>query len=258
MEMSQSIHYILPEEHDPLYNKNKINNEHNDEGPSTIRYMSDAVSFFDQAVGRGVQRNSPMPEEAIAKNDAIMVDWFAGWANTQFENFRKFHVIMAPCGGGGPGARGDGSGGGPGPGGAYERLRKEWMRKWGHVRYFLIYSSPPSPPTPARPSLLFFLPLFFPPQHQPSSSLTSSLVCKLIKSFPFPLQEIFFYFLLKPKKKPPKKKNPPALKTIIIPYNSNLTKQLTNPYPLKTFKKTVDNLNPRRSPQYPQNSRCGS
>lgn len=141
MEMSQSIHYIFPEEHDPLCNKNKINNEHNDEGPSTIRYMSDAVSFFDQAVGRGVQRNSPMPEDAIARNDAIMVDWFAGWASTQFENFRKFHVIMAPCGGGGPGARG---GGGPGPTGAYERLRKEWMRKWGHVRYFLIYSSPPS------------------------------------------------------------------------------------------------------------------
>ncbi|MCJ1343221.1 hypothetical protein MMC31_001414 [Peltigera leucophlebia] len=73
-----------------------------------------------------------MPEEAIARNDAIMVDWFAGWALTQLENFRKFHVIMAPCGGGGAGARGDG-GGGPGPGGAYERLRKEWMRKWGHI-----------------------------------------------------------------------------------------------------------------------------
>ena len=193
MEMSQSIHYILPEEHDPLCNKIKINNEHNDEGPSTIRYMSDAVSFFDQAVGRGVQRNSPMPEDAIARNDAIMVDWFAGWANTQFENFRKFHVIMAPCGGGGPGARGGGSGGGPGPGGAYERLRKEWMRKWGHVRYFLIYPSPPSPPTPARPSLFSFPP-------PPSSSLTFSLVCKLIKSFLFPLQDIFFYVLLKPKK----------------------------------------------------------
>lgn len=80
-------------------------------------------------------------------------------------------------------------------------------------------------------------------------------MCKLIKSFPFPLQEIFFLFPFKTKKK--EKKTAP-LKTIIIPYNSNLTKQLTNPYHLKPFKKTVNNLNPRRSPQYPQNSRCGS
>lgn len=161
MEMSQSIHYILPEEQDPLCNKNN-NNEYSDEGARTIRCMSDAVSFFDQTVGRGVQTNSPMPEDAIAKNDAILVDWFAGWAMAQLENFRKFHVIMAPCGGGGAGARG-GGGSGQGPGGAYERLRKEWMKKWGHVRDFLFYPSPhPLSPNPS-PALPSSLPIFFSP-----------------------------------------------------------------------------------------------
>lgn len=151
MEMSQSIDQILPEQLDPLINK-----EYNDEGASTIRCMSDAVSFFDQNVGKGSQTNLPMPEEKIANNDAIMVEWFAGWAMTQLENFRKFHIIMAPSGGG-PGARG----GGPGPVGAFERQRKEWMRRWSHVRFFpLIYIIVPSLPQllPTLPSVLrFFL-----------------------------------------------------------------------------------------------------
>ena len=126
--MYESIHYILPEDLDPLCNK-----DYNDEGASTIRCMSDRVSYFDQTVGRGVQTNSPMPEDAIAENDAIILNWFAGWAMTQLENFRKFHVIMAP----GTGARGGG------PGGAYEggrerfdRQRKDWMKGWNHVREF--------------------------------------------------------------------------------------------------------------------------
>lgn len=152
MEMSQSIDQILPEQLDPLINK-----EYNDEGASTIRCMSDAVSFFDQTVGKGSQTNFPMPEEGIANNDAIMVEWFAGWAMTQLENFRKFHIIMAPCGVG-PGARG-GGGGGPGPLGAFERQRKEWMRKWSHVRFFSLYilvPSLPNPPLPALSSVLLF------------------------------------------------------------------------------------------------------
>lgn len=146
MEISQSIDQILPEQLDPLINK-----EYNDEGASTIRCMSDAVSFFDQTVGKGSQTNLPMPEAGIANNDAIMVEWFAGWAMTQLENFRKFHIIMAPCGGG-PGARG---GGGSGPVGAFERQRKEWMRKWSHVRFFsFIYIIVPLLPLPV---LLFYL-----------------------------------------------------------------------------------------------------
>lgn len=127
MEISQSIDQILPEQLDPLINK-----EYNDDGASTIRCMSDAVSFFDQTVGKGSQTNLPMPEDRIANNDAIMVEWFAGWAMTQLENFRKFHIIMAPFGSG-PGAMG---GGGPGPVVAFERQRKEWMKKWSHVRNF--------------------------------------------------------------------------------------------------------------------------
>lgn len=154
MEMSQSVDQILPEQLDPLINK-----EYNDEGASTIRCMSDAVSFFDQTVGKGSQTNFPMPEEGIANNDAIMVEWFAGWAMTQLENFRKFHIIMAPCSVG-PGARG-GVGGGPGPLGAFERQRKDWMRKWSHVRFFfslyiLVPSLPNLPPTCAFFCFAFF------------------------------------------------------------------------------------------------------
>lgn len=153
MEMSQSIHYILPEALDPLCNNNNTN-EHIDEGSHTIRCMSDAVSSFNQKVGQGVETNSPMPEPEIANNDAIMVDWFAGWALTQLENFRKFHVIMAPCVGGVP----------------YERLRKDWMRKWGHVSDF--YSPPSQVP-----------------------SLTFPLVCELIKSFHFPRKKSAFLYI---------------------------------------------------------------
>lgn len=169
MEMSQLVDQILPEQLDPLINK-----EYNDEGASTIRCMSDAVSFFEQNVGKGSQTNSPMPEEKIASNDAIMVEWFAGWAMTQLENFRKFHIIMTPCGGG-PGARGRG-GGGPGPLRAFEQQRKDWMRRWSHVRFiFLLYiSSFPSltQPIPTCPifGFAFFLISANSPCPRPSST----------------------------------------------------------------------------------------
>lgn len=155
MEMSQSVDQILPEQLDPLISK-----EYNDEGASTIRCMSDAVSFFDQNVGKGSQTNLPMPEELIATNDSIMVEWFAGWAMTQLENFRKFHIIMVPCGGG-PGARG-GGGGGPGLLRAFEQQRKDWMRRWSHVRFIFssLYIIVPSlnKPTPTCNFLFCFFP----------------------------------------------------------------------------------------------------
>lgn len=155
MEMSQSVDQILPEQLDPLINK-----EYNDEGASTIRCMSDAVSFFEQNVGKGSQTNLPMPEDKIANNDAIMVEWFAGWAMTQLENFRKFHIIMTPYGGE-PKARGH-NGGGPGPLRAFEQQRRDWMRRWGHVRFiFLLYISSFPSLTQTIPTCPFFGFAFF-------------------------------------------------------------------------------------------------
>lgn len=78
--------------------------------------MSSKVSNFDQSVGKGPRTNKPMDEAAIGRNDSTHVYWFAGWAMTQLEHFRRFHVIS--------GAR---------AGDANEPQRKEWGTKWNHV-----------------------------------------------------------------------------------------------------------------------------
>lgn len=110
MQIYENIWYILPEElmEDDEWEVPK------DEAP--VYCMSGKVSNFNQAVGKGSETNTPMDEHAIAGNDATQVYWFAGWAMTQLENFRRFHVIS--------GARADDG---------YEAVRKDWTKKWSHV-----------------------------------------------------------------------------------------------------------------------------
>ena len=78
--------------------------------------MSSKVSNFDQSVGKSSRTNRTMDEAAIGRNDNTQVHWFAGWAMTQLESFRRFHVIS--------GAR---------PNDGNEPQRKEWVSKWNHV-----------------------------------------------------------------------------------------------------------------------------
>ena len=113
MKMYESIWYILPEEQmDDEEFETPI-----DEAP--VRCMSEGVNNFDHNVGKNP--NEPLDEDAIAKNDATHVEWFAGWALTELEKFRRFTVIS--------GARSN----------RREAERKGWETKWSHVSRFLQY-----------------------------------------------------------------------------------------------------------------------
>ena len=110
MQIYEDVWYLLPDEvmEDAEWEVPK------DEAP--VLCMSSRVSNFDQEVGKRSTTNKPMKEAAIARNDATQVYWFAGWAMTQLEQFRRFHVIS--------GAQNeDGN----------EGEWKSWARKWNHV-----------------------------------------------------------------------------------------------------------------------------
>lgn len=107
MKIYESLWYILPEE---LMDDEEFETPI-DEAP--VRCMSEGVTRFDHNVGKNPNR--PLDEDAIAKNDATHVEWFAGWALTELETFRRFTVIS--------GTRGDGK----------EAERAEWEGKWSHV-----------------------------------------------------------------------------------------------------------------------------
>ncbi len=115
MQMYESMWYILPDELMECDGQSEIPRE---EAP--VCSMSDGVSDFNTVVGRGSKVNKPMDEDAIAKNDAIMVGWFSGWAMTQLENFRKFHAISST---------------GTRPGSPFEKERKAWVRKSNHASF---------------------------------------------------------------------------------------------------------------------------
>lgn len=110
MQIYESMWYILPEDlmEDDEWEVPKS------EAP--VYCMNSKVSNFDQSVGKVSKTNKLVDEAAIGRNDSTLVYWFAGWAMTQLESFRKFHVIS--------GAR---------PGDVNEALRKEWGNQWNHV-----------------------------------------------------------------------------------------------------------------------------
>ncbi|MCJ1462323.1 hypothetical protein MMC07_000923 [Pseudocyphellaria aurata] len=115
MQIYESMWYILPEDlmEDDEWEVPKS------EAP--VYCMSKKVSKFDQSVGKMSRTNKSMDEAAIARNDSTQVYWFAGWAMTQLECFRKFQVIC--------GARN---------GDAYEPQRKEWGAKWNHLEILTL------------------------------------------------------------------------------------------------------------------------
>ena len=57
-----------------------------------IHFMG-SVSAFDENVGNGVATNAEVDTEAIARNDRILIEWFAGYAMTKLEYFRRFDIV---------------------------------------------------------------------------------------------------------------------------------------------------------------------
>ena len=55
-------------------------------------FMGEA-SAFDESVGKGVTTNAGVDKEAIACNDQVLIEWFAGYAMTKVEDFRRFDIV---------------------------------------------------------------------------------------------------------------------------------------------------------------------
>lgn len=115
MQMYENLWYIIPEDQvdDEDLEDDLVLDTDLDE--KTVRCMSSGVSNFDQGVGWNTVRSGPVDEDKIARNDAILAEWFAGWAMTQLESFRRFQIIS--------GSRS----------GRLEAERTEWEGKWSHV-----------------------------------------------------------------------------------------------------------------------------
>ena len=115
MRMYESLWYIIPEDQvdDEDLEDDIVLDTDLDEKP--VRCMSSAVSNFDQSVGRHMVSSERLSEEKIARNDATLVEWFAGWAMTQLEVHRRFNIIS--------GSRSE----------ILEGQRTEWEAKWSHV-----------------------------------------------------------------------------------------------------------------------------
>lgn len=62
-----------------------------DEAP--IACMGNGMRNFDESLGTGVSSLAEMDNQAIIRNDNTLCSWFAGWAMTKQEKFRRFHII---------------------------------------------------------------------------------------------------------------------------------------------------------------------
>lgn len=128
MQMYESLWYIIPEDQvddEDLEDDIELDTDLDEK---TVRCMSSGVSNFDQSVGMNMGPHEPLNEDKIARNDAILAEWFAGWAMTQLESFRRFHIIS--------GARS----------GRVEAEKTEWEGKWSHVSihlYVFIFGGGP-------------------------------------------------------------------------------------------------------------------
>ena len=62
-----------------------------DEAP--IACMGTGVSNFDESLGTGVLSLAEIDNQVITQNDNTLCSWFAGWAMTKQEKFRRLHVV---------------------------------------------------------------------------------------------------------------------------------------------------------------------
>jgi len=56
-------------------------------------YCMPKIKTFNTKVGRRVDYNRNLDHVAIAKNDEVLVEFFAGWASCNIEHYRRFHVV---------------------------------------------------------------------------------------------------------------------------------------------------------------------
>lgn len=80
---------------------------------------SKELSRYALNVGIGGQAKDP---DGMTCNDMRLVEWFAGWARTKLEYFRKLHVISTAD--------------------KENEMRREWTRKWSYVSASIFYQWP--------------------------------------------------------------------------------------------------------------------
>jgi len=56
-------------------------------------YCMPKIKSFNTKVGRRVDYSRNLDHAAIAKNDEVLVEFFAGWASCNIEHYRRFHII---------------------------------------------------------------------------------------------------------------------------------------------------------------------
>lgn len=75
------------------------------------------VSAFDESVGKGVATNVEVDKEAIARNDQVLLEWFAGYAMTKVDQFRRFDIVTGLL----PSDE------------RHQEVRDRYQAKWSHV-----------------------------------------------------------------------------------------------------------------------------
>ena len=96
MQIYESIWHILS---DDLLTHDRLSSPTTHESP--IHCMSDQASNYNLTLGKESAANTnktqtqPFDEDPIARNDATLIEWFAGWAMTQLEHFRRFQIVSA-------------------------------------------------------------------------------------------------------------------------------------------------------------------
>ncbi len=76
------------------------------------------VSAFDESVGKGVATNVEVNKETIAQNDKVLLEWFAGYAMTKLEHFRRFDIVT--------GALSDDE--------RHQEIKDNYQNKWSHIK----------------------------------------------------------------------------------------------------------------------------
>jgi len=56
-------------------------------------YCMPKIKTFNTKVGRRVDYNRNLDHAAIAKNDEVLVEFFAGWVSCNIEHYRRFHIV---------------------------------------------------------------------------------------------------------------------------------------------------------------------
>ena len=111
VQIYEQIAFILDPE--DLYDWEE--NEPKEEAPI---YCMGKIKSFDTKVGRRVDYNKDLDQAAIARNDEVLADFFAGWANVHMQDYRRFLMVSG---------FGDEDG---------KAQRDRWMEKWTYCEAF--------------------------------------------------------------------------------------------------------------------------